>query len=99
MPDPKNDSEYDAADEAELEVMALAGEDLDGPRTFAHDDENLVAADDARQADLESERLADDDLEAMGSDGDESDIDERLDEGLEETFPASDPVSINPPSH
>ena len=27
------------------------------------------------------------------------DVDERLDEALEETFPASDPVSINPGSN
>ncbi len=26
----------------------------------------------------------------------EAELEERLDEGLEETFPASDPVSINP---
>lgn len=103
--EPQDDFDPDAADEAELEEIALADEDLDEPRTFARDDDNLVAADDPRPADFEAESLADDDLDALGYDGDDEaaaepakDADARLDEGLEETFPASDPVSINPRS-
>lgn len=102
---PQDDFDPDAADEAELEEITLADEDLDEPRTFARDDDALVAADDPRPADFEAGSLADDDLDAMGYEGDdqaaagrEDDVDARLDEGLDETFPASDPVSINPRS-
>ena len=103
--EPEDDFDPDAADEAELKEITLADEDLDEPRSFERDDENLVAADDARPADFEAESLADDDLDALGYDGDETpasvrdaETDARLDEGLKETFPASDPVSINPRS-
>jgi hypothetical protein len=103
--EPEDGWDPDAADEAEIEQVVLADEDLDQPRTFARDDDNLVESDDPRPADFEAESLADDDLEALGYEGDEGaaaepadDADARLDEGLEETFPASDPVSINPRS-
>ena len=89
--EPQDDFDPDAADEAELEEVLLADEDLDEPRSFGRDDADLVADDDARPADFEAEGLADDDLDAAGSD----DVEAALDEGLEETFPASDPVSIS----
>jgi len=100
--EPEDDFDPERADEGELEEVVRADEDLDEPRTFARDDDNLVAADDPRPADFESEDLADDDLEALGYEGDDEaaadsaeDADACLDEGLQETFPASDPVSIN----
>ena len=50
---------------------------------------------------FESHDLSDDQLETLGYEDkqpDESDphVDKQLDKGLKETFPASDPVSINP---
>lgn len=99
---PEDDFDPDAADEAELEEIVLADEDLDEPRSFGRDDADLVADDDARPADFEPESLADDDLEALAYEADETaddgfdaGVDAALDEGLNETFPASDPVSIS----
>jgi hypothetical protein len=99
--EPEDDWDPDAADEAELEEVVMADEDLDEPRSFERDDSNLVAADDASPADFESEDLSDDDIEALGyerEDPDAAAADARLDEGLKETFPASDPVAVNPGS-
>jgi hypothetical protein len=100
--EPEDDFDPDQADEAELEEIVMADEDLDEPRSFGRDDADLVADDDARPADFEPESLADDDLEALGYDGDERSspagedaLDARLDEGLEETFPASDPLAVS----
>jgi hypothetical protein len=94
---PEDDFDPDAADEAELEEIVLADEDLDEPRSFARDDADLVAADDARPADFEPESLADDDIEALdyGADNVDPGAENALDEALGETFPASDPVSAN----
>jgi hypothetical protein len=83
---PEDDFDPDAADEAELEEIVLADEDLDEPRSFARGDAGLVAADDLRPADYEAGSLADDDADAL---------DARLDEALGETFPASDPVAVS----
>jgi hypothetical protein len=104
--EPEDDFDPDAADEAELEEVVLADEDLDEPRSFGRNAADLVAADDARPADFEPESLADDDIEALGyGDGHAGredkaartrrEVDAQLDEGLEETFPASDPVAIS----
>lgn len=95
---PDDDFDPDAADEAELEEIVLADEDLDEPRSFTRDDADLVADDDLRPADFEPESLADDDLEALDDGADaagQDDVDAALDEALGETFPASDPVSIS----
>ena len=81
---PEDDFDPDAA---ELDEIVLAEEDLDEPRSFARDDADLVAADDARPADFEADSRAD---------GEESDaLDARLDEALGETFPASDPTAVS----
>ena len=103
--EPEDNWDPDSADEAEVEQVVRADEDLDEPRTFARDDDNLVEADDPRPADFEAETLADDDLEVLGYEGEdkaaaapEEAADAKLDEDLEETFPASDPVPINPRS-
>ncbi len=96
--EPQDDFDPDAADEAELEQVVRADEDLDEPRTFGREDADLVAEDDARPADYEAESLDDDDIEALGYEpeaGGGGDVDAALDEGLEETFPASDPVSVS----
>jgi hypothetical protein len=96
--EPQDDFDPDTADEAELEEIVLADEDLDEPRSFGRDAADLIADDDARPADFEPEGLADEELEALAYEGDtagQDDIDAALDEGLKETFPASDPVSIS----
>jgi len=84
--EPDDDFDPDAADEAELEEILLADEDLDEPRSFRRDDADLVAADDPRPADFEAKSLSDEDAEAL---------DAALDEGLKDTFPASDPVAVS----
>jgi hypothetical protein len=94
---PEDDFDPDAADEAELEQIVMAEEDLDEPRSFASDRADLVADDDISPADLESGRIADEEIEALGyvdtaAGRRESAIDRRL----EDTFPASDPLSTNP---
>jgi hypothetical protein len=100
--EPQDDFDPDTADEAELEEVVMADEDLDQPRTFARDDADLVADEDLRPADLESERLSDEDIAALGYADDaamrrsRAEQDEALDEALEETFPASDPLAISP---
>ncbi len=108
--EPSDDWDPDAADEAELEAVVSADEGLDQPRTFARDSASLVldeidedlepgADEEAESAPMESDDLDDDDVEALGYAGDDGqdggDIEDRLDEALDETFPASDPVSIN----
>jgi hypothetical protein len=85
---PEDDFDPDAADEAELEEIVMAEEDLDfdEPRSFARVNADLVSDDDLSSADLEAGERP------------ESAADARLDRGLEGTFPASDPVPTNPGS-
>lgn len=92
---PDDDFDLDEADEAELEEIVMAEEDLDEPRSFGRDRADLVASDDLSPADFESASLADDEIEALG-DADESTGEATIDRRLQDTFPASDPVSINP---
>jgi hypothetical protein len=66
--EPDDDFDPDKGDEAELEEIVMADEDLDEPRSFARDDADLVADDDLQPADLEADSLGDDDLEALGYD-------------------------------
>jgi hypothetical protein len=92
----EDDFDPDQADEAELEQIVMAEEDLDEPRSFARDDTDLIADDDISPADMEAGRLTDDDDTDADGGRSRSDVDRDLDRGLEETFPASDPVSISP---
>ena len=101
---PDDDFDPDGIDEAEWEEIVMADEDLDRPRNRRRDRSALVPDDGEEQAEtasMEAEDLSDDDIEALGyaPDGQapaELDQDALLDEALEETFPASDPVSISP---
>ena len=100
--EPEDDFDPDEADEAELEEIVMADEDVDEPRSFERNDADLVAADDARPADFEPDALADDDLEALDYAEEPADdqasrdaLDAALDEGLKETFPASDPLAVS----
>lgn len=96
------EGEFDPAlaDEAELEVELNQDDGVDEARALP-DDADLVTTDDATPADYEADDLSDADLHALGYDDDRKPADHdrrverRLDEGLEETFPASDPVSIS----
>ena len=101
---PEDDFDPDSMDEAEYEEVVMAEEDLDEPRTFRGDDADRVQDEDEQPDDFESERLTDADIAALGYDDQrrppdhDPHVEAQLDEGLEETFPASDPVSINPGS-
>lgn len=88
------DFDPDLADEAELELELDLDDGADQSRVLA-DDADLVATDDATPADYEADVLSDEDLHKLGYD-EEPRVERRLDEDLEETFPASDPLSINP---
>ncbi len=90
----EGDFDPDTADEAELEAELDLDDGVDEPRVLS-DDADLVATDDATPADYEADDLSDEDIGALGYE-DEPQVERRLDEGLGETFPASDPVSINP---
>jgi hypothetical protein len=93
---PEDDFDPDAADEAELEQIVMAEEDLDQPRSFARNNADVVADDDLQPADFEAGDDAD--LEALDPEdraADATDLERRLDRALEATFPASDPVSIS----
>ena len=85
----------DDADEAELEEIVMAEEDLDydEPRSFALGSPDLVSDDDIGSADMEAGGLTDD-----GAVVEESPAETRLEQGLEGAFPASDPVPTNPGS-
>jgi len=100
--EPDDNFDPDAADEAELEEIVMADEDLDEPRSFARDDADLVADDDLQPVDLEADSRGDDDLDALGYDDEARGARSReageaaRDRDLDATFPASDPVSTNP---
>ena len=52
--EPQDDFDPDQADEAELEQIVMADEDLDEPRSFAGDNADLVTDDDISPADMEA---------------------------------------------
>jgi hypothetical protein len=69
--EPQDDFDPDQADEAELEQIVMADEDLDEPRSFGRGNADLVADDDISPADMEASGVDDDDIEALGEDDDE----------------------------
>jgi len=71
--EPQDDFDPDAADEAELEEIVMADEDLDAPRGFTRDNADLVSDEDVSTADLEAGEAA-----GRGPNA----VDEALDEGL-----------------
>jgi hypothetical protein len=98
---PDDDWDPDSADEAEQEEVVRVEEDLDRARPITRDGADLVE-NDGETADFESNSLADDDIEALGydaADREDDSLDAELDEGLEETFPASDPVAVSRREH
>jgi hypothetical protein len=70
--EPQDDFDPDKADDAELEQIVMADEDLDEPRSFARDNADLVADDDISTADMEAGGLAEDDIEASDDDDEEA---------------------------
>jgi hypothetical protein len=95
--DDVDDFDPDAVDEAELEMMLESDDGVDGPRAPEPDDADRVSLDDATIADYEEVTgEGDGGADRSASAGRRASIERRLDEDLEETFPASDPTSINP---
>ncbi|MGI8839210.1 MAG: primosomal protein [Caulobacteraceae bacterium] len=88
----EGDFDPDLADEAELEGELDLDDGVDEARALPGD-ADLVSTDDAAPADYEGGDPAVEDAPAPDK---EPKVERRLDEGLGETFPASDPVSINP---
>jgi len=100
--DAQDDFDPDSMDETEYEEVVLVDEDLDAPQRPTADDADRVREGDLSPADLESETLSDGDLADLGYAEDSPEararahLEERLDEALEETFPASDPPGVSP---
>jgi hypothetical protein len=97
---PEDEADPDQMDEVEYEEVVMGEEDLDQPDTPKPDNAARVPDDDPEPRDFETEGLSQRDIAALGYDDAEADgpdphIDALLDEGLAETFPASDPVSIS----
>lgn len=93
------DFDPDQADDAELDSMMEEDDGIDSPRSLGRDEGDVVTATDESPADYQggADASEDDDEADARSDGSASPRKQReLDHGLEETFPASDPVSINP---
>jgi hypothetical protein len=74
-----DDFDPDELDEAERESMLEEDDGVDEPRVLPPDAADLVPADEPTPEDAAS---------------DADDLDERLDEALEATFPASDPFDV-----
>lgn len=103
-----DDFDPDAVDEEELEMLLEQDDGVDEARTLSRNDEDLVMngiedtpADFEGPVDDVVDDYADDDDDGNESEarqeGDPAQPGERaLDEGVEETFPASDPVSVSP---
>jgi hypothetical protein len=95
-----DDFDPDLADEAELEAELAPDDGVDEVREPSADDADRVTTDDARPADYEADDLSDEDVAALGyidePGPNDRQVERALDEGLDETFPASDPVSISP---
>lgn len=98
-----DDFDPDQADDAELDAMLEEDDGIDGSGSGASDPADLVTAEDGTPAAFESGGDDEDDEDASfyGDDakpgtGTSPAKERELDHGIEETFPASDPVSITP---
>jgi hypothetical protein len=97
--DNDDDFDPDEVDETELETMLEEDDGIDSPRSLSRDDADLVTATDESPADFQGGGDAvedDDEAQAVTNSPPSAREQRELDHGLEETFPASDPVSINP---
>jgi hypothetical protein len=94
-----DDFDPDEADDAELDTMMEEDDGIDSPRSLRPDEADLVTAAGERPADFEGggDGVPDDDeAHRIPASPPTAHEQHELDEGLKETFPASDPVSINP---
>jgi hypothetical protein len=95
-----NDDDFDPdqADDAELDEMLEADDGVDSPGPLTRDDADLVTATEESPADYQgdSDEGDQDQPHAAPSSPPTQHEQRELDHGLEETFPASDPVSITP---
>lgn len=96
-----NDGDLSEAEADELgeEISEMRNDSVGEHRSFLTDAADRVSDADAQPADYEGTNT---DIEALGYDDDrkpaehDPHVERQLDHGLDETFPASDPVSINP---
>jgi len=100
-----DDFDPDDMDEEEVEVTLEMDGGVDEERSFKPSGADRVGDDDDQPARYEAEgrpRRREEDDEDLGFDDErkppehDPHVEKQLDHGLEETFPASDPVSINP---
>ena len=100
-----DDFDPDQADDAELDAMLEEDDGIDGSGSGARDPADLVMETDDTPAgfeggseggDDEDESFYGDDAAPAGGTGTSPAKERELDHGIEETFPASDPVSITP---
>ncbi len=96
------DFDPDTASDDELDAMLERDDGIDDDGPAGADIADRVSTEDGSAADFESEALSDGDLADLGYDDarkpaeHDTHVEEQLDSGLDETFPASDPVSISP---
>ena len=88
-PEDPADFDPDQLDEPEREQMLEEDDGVDSPRVLAPDEADLVPA----GGDTPEEDAIRDESESAGT-PDREILDERLDEALEATFPASDPFDV-----
>ena len=92
-----DDFDPDQADDSELDTMMEADDGIDSPRSLGRDISDVVTATEESPTEYESDRNHGEDMPGVTSGDPPSPKEQRdLDHGLEETFPASDPVSISP---
>jgi hypothetical protein len=88
-PEDPGDFDPDQLDEAEREQMLEQDDGVDSPRVLPPDEADLVPA----GGDTPEDDTIRDERESAGT-PDRKVLDERLDEALEATFPASDPFDV-----
>jgi hypothetical protein len=88
-PEDPDDFDPDQLDEAEREQMLEEDDGVDSPRVLPPDEADLVPA----GGDTPEDNAIRDEGESAGT-PDKEVLDERLDEALEATFPASDPFDV-----
>ena len=96
------DFDPDSASDDELDRMLERDDGIGDDEPVGPNDADRVTTEDEESADYESTTLADEDLTELSyaphqtRDSARPKVDRRLDVGLEDTFPASDPLAVNP---
>lgn len=96
--DDDEDFDPDQADDAEIDGMMEEDDGVESPRSLGRDPTDVVTGAAESPADYEAEWDGNENEETGEREADTPSPEKQreLDHGLEETFPASDPVSINP---